>query len=133
MVLLIIASHYSTKVQRLTAQRALPVLATFFLLSFTGWLCTISFALFYYTIITHLPEMTITLVWSTDSSVPILVLTKFVMLFIMCLILMFILCLLIFYYSLKNYYGLVPSSHFWMSIWAYIITRFHTGLVCSCC
>ena len=89
-VLLIIASRYSTKIQRLTAQRALPVLATFFMLSFTGLLRTVSFALFYYTSITHLPSHSTTLVWSVDSSIPIFGI-KFVMLFIMCLTIMIIL------------------------------------------
>ena len=46
--LLIIASHHSTKVQRITARRALPVLATLFLLSYTKILRTLSSVLFHY-------------------------------------------------------------------------------------
>ena len=87
-VLLIIASRHSTKIQRLTAQRALPVLATLFMLTFTGLLRTVSFSLFYYANITHLPDGTKTVVWSIDSSIPIFG-VKFIMLLIMCLILLF--------------------------------------------
>ena len=46
--LLIITSRYSDKVQRLTARRALPVLATLFLLSYTKILRTVSSVLFSY-------------------------------------------------------------------------------------
>ena len=52
--LLIITSRYSTTIQRLTAGRALPVLATLFLLSYTKVLLTVSNVLFSYTSITHL-------------------------------------------------------------------------------
>ena len=45
-VLLIITSRYSTRIQRLTAHRALPVLATLFLLSYTKILRTVSRVLF---------------------------------------------------------------------------------------
>ena len=47
--LLIITSRYSTTIQRLTARRALPVLATLFLLSYTKVLLTASSVLFSYT------------------------------------------------------------------------------------
>ena len=46
--ILIITSRYSTKIQRLTACRALPLLATLFLLSYTKILSTTSSTLFYY-------------------------------------------------------------------------------------
>ena len=46
--LLIITSRYSTTIQRLTANRALPVLATLFLLSYTKILRTVSSVLFFY-------------------------------------------------------------------------------------
>ena len=49
---LIITSRYSTRIQRLTARRALPVLATLFLLSYTKILHTVSSVLFSYSTIT---------------------------------------------------------------------------------
>ena len=88
--LLIISSRYSTTIQRLTARRALPVLATLFLLSYTKVLLTISNVLFSYTSITHLPSNHTTLVWSVDTSVPLFG-VKFTILFIACLILFLIL------------------------------------------
>ena len=53
--LTIITSRYSTTIQRLTARRALPVLATLFLLSYTKILRIVSSVLFFYSTITHLP------------------------------------------------------------------------------
>ena len=88
--LLIIASHHSTKVQRITARRALPVLATLFLLSYTKILRTISSVLFYYSTITHLPSGHTTLVWAVDANVPLFGL-KYTALFIVCLLLFIIL------------------------------------------
>ena len=88
--LLIIASRHSTKVQRITARRALPVLATLFLLSYTKVLRTASNVLFYYSTITHLPSGHTTLVWAVDANVPLFSL-KYTALFIVCLILFIIL------------------------------------------
>ena len=88
--LLIIASRYSTKVQRITARRALPVLATLFLLSYTKILRTVLSVLFYYSTITHLPSGHTTLVWAVDANVPLFGL-KYTVLFIVCLILFVIL------------------------------------------
>ena len=87
--LLIITSQYSTTIQRLTAHRALPVLATLFLLSYTKVLLTVSKVLFSYTSITRLPSNHTTLVWSVDTSVPLFG-VKFTILFIACLILFLI-------------------------------------------
>ena len=87
--LLIIASRHSTKVQRITARRALPVLATLFLLSYTKVLRTVSSVLFYYSTITHLPSGHTTLVWAVDANVPLFGL-KYTALFIVCLILFII-------------------------------------------
>ena len=84
--LLIMASRYCTTIQRLTARRALPVLATLFLLSYTKVLLTVSNVLFFYTSITHLPSNHTTLVWSVDANVPLFG-VKFTVLFIACLIL----------------------------------------------
>ena len=88
--LIIITSRYSTTIQRLTARRALPVLATLFLLSYTKILRIVSSVLFFYSTITHLPSKHTTLVWSVDANVPLFG-VRFTMLFIMCLILFLIL------------------------------------------
>ena len=84
--LLILASHYSATVQKITAHRALPVLATLFLLSYTKVLRVVSIALFFYSSITHLPSEHSTLVWSVDANVPLFG-VKFTLLFVVCLIL----------------------------------------------
>ena len=89
-ILIIIASRHSVKVQRITARRALPVLATLFLLSYTKILRTVSSVLFYYSTITHLPSGHNTLVWAVDANVPLFGL-KYTILFIVCLILFIIL------------------------------------------
>ena len=86
---LIITSRYSTTVQRLTARRALPVLATLFLLSYTKILHTVSIVLFSYSTITQLPSEQSTIVWSIDANVPLLG-VKFITLFIACLIIFLI-------------------------------------------
>ena len=83
--LLIIASRHSTKVQRITARRALSVLATLFLLSYTKILHTVSSVLFYYSTITHLPSGHTTLVWAVDANVPLFHLI-YTTLFVVCLI-----------------------------------------------
>ena len=88
--LIIITSHYSTTIQRLTARRALPVLATLFLLSYTKILRIVSSVLFFYSTITHLPSKHTTLVWSVDANVPLFG-VRFTILFIVCLILFLIL------------------------------------------
>ena len=88
--LIIITSRYSTTIQRLTARRALPVLATLFLLSYTKILRIVSSVLFFYSTITHLPSKHTTLVWSVDANVPLFG-VRFTILFIVCLILLLIL------------------------------------------
>ena len=88
--LIIITSRYSTTMQRLTARRALPVLATLFLLSYTKILRIVSSALFFYSTITHLPSKHTTLVWSVDANVPLFG-VRFTILFIVGLILFLIL------------------------------------------
>ena len=89
-VSIIIASRYSTRILRLTYTRSLPVLATLFLLSYTGVLRTVLTVLFSYTAITHLPSGHQQIVWSIDTSVPLFEL-KFTILFITCLVLFLIL------------------------------------------
>ena len=88
--LIIITSRYSTTIQRLTARRALPVLATLFLLSYTKILRIVSSVLFFYSTITHIPSKHTTLVWSVDANVPLFG-VRFTILFIVCLILFLIL------------------------------------------
>ena len=88
--LLIMGSRYSTKIQRLTAHRALPVLATLFLLSYTKILRTVSNVLFSYSTIIQLPSGHSTIVWSVDANVKILGI-KFIALFIVCLIIFLLL------------------------------------------
>ena len=88
--LIIMTSRYSTTIQRLTARRALPVLATLFLLSYTKILRIVSSVLFFYSTITHLPSKHTTLVWSVDANVPLFG-VRFTILFVACLILFLIL------------------------------------------
>jgi len=87
---LIIGSRYSSKIQRLTAQRALPVLATLFLLIYTKILITVCSVLFFFSPITHLPGNHITFVWSVDTKVPLFGM-KFSILFVVCTVLFMIL------------------------------------------
>ena len=87
---IIIASRYSSRIFRLTYTRSLPVLATLFLLSYTGVLRTVLTVLFSYSTITHLPSGHQQIVWSIDASVPLFGL-KFTILFITCLVLSLIL------------------------------------------
>ena len=89
-VILIIGSRYSTRLQRLTARRALPVLATLFLLSYTKTLRTESSALFLYSTIIDLPSNHTTLVWLLDTKAQIFGL-KYTLLFVACIMLFIIL------------------------------------------
>ena len=84
-ILLVIASRYSIRVQRLTARRVLPVLATLLLLCYTNILQAVCMVLFFYSKITHLPNKNTTLVWSVATDVPLFG-YKFVLLFTTCLI-----------------------------------------------
>ena len=88
--IIIILSRYSTGIQRLTANRALPVFATLFLLSYTKILLAVSSVLFFYSVITYLPGEHTTVVWEIDTGVSLFGL-KFTILFIVCLILFLIL------------------------------------------
>ena len=89
-VSIIMASRYSSRILRLTYSRSLPVLATLFLLSYTGVLRTVLTVLFSYSTITHLPSGHQQLVWSIDASVPLFGL-KFTILFMTCLVLLLLL------------------------------------------
>ena len=87
---LIILSRYSAMVQKLTAKKALPVLATLFLLSYTKMLVSVCNVLFRYSTIAHLPSNKTELVWSVSTTTPLFGL-KFLAMFIVCLILFLIL------------------------------------------
>ena len=89
-VSIIIASRYSSRILRLTYSRSLPVLATLFLLSYTGVLRVVLTVLFSYSTITHYPRGDKQIVWSIDASIPLFGL-KFTTLFITCLVLFLIL------------------------------------------
>ena len=89
-VSIIVASRYSSRVLRLTYSRSLPVLATLFLLSYTGILRTVLTVLFSYSTITHLPGGHQKIVWSIDAGVPLFKL-KFCVLFVTCLVLFLLL------------------------------------------
>ena len=89
-IFIIITSRYSSRIFRLTYTRSLPVLATLFLLSYTGVLRTVLTILFSYSYITHLPSGHQQIVWSVDASVPLFG-VKFTILFIMCLVLFLLL------------------------------------------
>jgi len=85
-VSLIITSRHLTKIQRLTARRALPVLATLFLLSYTKILHTVSNALFSFTKIIMLPDHSTKSLWSVDANISVFG-VKFTILFIVCMVL----------------------------------------------
>ena len=89
---IIIASRYSSRLLRWTYSRSLPVLATLFLLSYTGVLRVVLTVLFSYSTITHYPSGDKQIVWSIDASVPLFG-VKFIILFITCLVLFIILVL----------------------------------------
>ena len=96
--LLIIASRYFRVVQRVTAQRGLPVLATLFLLSYTKILSTTCTVLFLYTKVVTISrnahsillDHTVELVWSVDANVTLFG-PKHTILFIVNLLLLLIL------------------------------------------
>ena len=89
-VFIILASRYSPRIFRLTFSRSLPVLATLFLLSYTGVLRTVLTVLFSYSTITHLPSGHRQIVWSIDASVTLFG-VKFTILFVTCLLLFLLL------------------------------------------
>ena len=89
-VSIIIASRYSSRILRLTYSRSLPVLATLFLLSYTGVLRVVLTVLFSYSTITRYPSGDKQIVWYIDASVPLFS-VKFIILFITCLVLFLVL------------------------------------------
>ena len=89
-ILFIVLSRYSAKMQRLTAQRALPVLATLILFTYTKCVLTVSNVLFRYSTVTHLPSNKTEVLWSISTTTPFFGL-KFLTLFTFCGILFIIL------------------------------------------
>ena len=90
---LIVMSHYSRTVQRVTAKKAVPVLATLFLLSYTKILSftyLIINLVIYQKLFTHLPTNQVIVVWLISTNTPLFGL-KFIALFIICIILFLIL------------------------------------------
>ena len=87
---LIVMSRYSRTVQRVTAKKALPLLATIFLLSYTKILRNVCRVLFQYSTFTHLPTNHVNIVWLISTNTPLFGL-KFIVLFIICMILFLIL------------------------------------------
>ena len=88
--MIIIGSRHSVTIQRITSRRALHVLATIFLLSYTKFLLTVCQVLFFYSEIIHLPSKHTTLAWSLDVSVPLFG-VKFLIVFLICLVIFIIL------------------------------------------
>ena len=88
--LLTIGSRYSPRIQKLTAQKVLPVLATLLLLSYTKILLTACSVLFFYSKIFFLPSKHVKHVWSVDANIDLFGI-KFSILFTTCLILFIIL------------------------------------------
>jgi len=88
---LILGSRYSTKLYRLTFNRALPVLATLFMLTYTSMMFAIATAPLYTTIIT-IPSHGSKNLWLLDPTIPIFG-WKFSLLISVCLLLFLFLLL----------------------------------------
>ena len=89
-ILFIVLSRYSAKIQRLTAQRALPVLATMILFTYAKSVLTVCNVLFRYSTVTHLPSNKTELVWSISTTTPLFG-VKFLAFFTFCVFLLLIL------------------------------------------
>ena len=66
---IIIACHYSSRLTNLIGDRAVPLLATLFLLSYTKLNRTLT-TIFRFGVLTHFPHGSKTIVWYTDGSLP---------------------------------------------------------------
>ena len=103
---IIIASHYSIVVQRLTLHKTVPVLATILLLSYTKILQTVSDVLFLYFTITDYPSNVSSVMWSIDANVPLFGLCHSVLFafsLLTFLLLTLYMCLLLFGKILRNF------------------------------
>ena len=86
-VLIIQASKYINKIQKLTRNNAVSVLATLFLLSYSKVLLATCKVIFFYTQVISLPNKTKETFWSVDTSVALFG-VKFIFLFIICLVIL---------------------------------------------
>ena len=103
---IIITSHYSIVVQRLTLHKRVPVLATILLLSYTKILQTVSDVLFLYSTITDYPSNVSSVMWSIDANVPLFGLRHSVLFafsLLTFLLLTLYTCLLLFGKILRNF------------------------------
>ena len=91
-VLIIQASKYINRIQKLTRNKAIPVLATLFLLSYSKILLVTCKVLFFYTQVLSLPNKTKETFWSVDTSVALFG-AKFIILFITCLVVLVLIIL----------------------------------------
>jgi len=91
-VILTIASRYSSSVEKLTRRRVIPVIATIFLLTYNKLLLAIAKVLFSYRIVHSLPDNRNSIIWIYDSSMPLFEL-KFLALFTACLLIFLIILL----------------------------------------
>ena len=66
---IIIACHYSTRITNLVGERAVPLLATLFYLSYTKLLRTVVLV-FGFVVIGHYPDGSKLTVWYTDGNLP---------------------------------------------------------------
>ena len=102
---IIIATHHSIVLQRLTLHKTVPVLATIFLLSYTKILQTTSNVLFLYSTITDYPSNVSSVVWSIDANVPLFGLRHSILfafsIFIFLLLILYTVLLL--FGSLRNF------------------------------
>ena len=89
-IILIVASRYSATVQRITAKKALSVLATIFLLSYTKILLIVCTVLFRYSSISQFPSNRTKVVWLVSPTTPLFSF-KFIFLLIICSILFLLL------------------------------------------
>ena len=89
-IVFILLSRCSLTVQKFTARKALPVLATLFLFSYTKVLVIVCNVLFRYSAFTHLPSGKTERVWTISKTTPLFG-VKFLALFIVCIIIFLIL------------------------------------------
>jgi len=88
-VVIIYASRYSQRIEKLTRKRVIPVIATIFLLSYNKILIVTSAVLCYYVKVNKLRSNEIIYVWGLDTSVPLFG-VKFSILFVTCLLIFFL-------------------------------------------
>ena len=104
---IIIATHHSIVLKRLTLHKTVPVLATILLLSYTKILQTTSNVLFLHSTITDYPSNVSSVVWSIDANVPLFGLSHSILfvfsLLIFSLLILLYTCLLLFGKHLKSF------------------------------